>query len=150
MTEQEPPVLHDDDESSIVSVRLDPALPVHKAVEKAFIEEGWRDWLTVNLRALKNAAKKGGKMNRTANNAFMRALKEAGHLADAARAFLRRMGVESEQELEQIVEAYRQAQRAGSEDAFEIALATIESELRNRPELREQVLMRLGGRRKDA
>lgn len=109
------------------------------------IEEGYRDWLKTMLRGLKISATPGRKMNRTAVNGFQKALVEAGRLADAVQALFRRLNVDSEEELEKIINAYRLAQRAEPEDNLEVACLTIDAHLRERPEDREQLLRRFGG-----
>jgi hypothetical protein len=125
-----PDALDPAEERHLANLKLREDLPTSKAVHVAFIEEGWRPWMTVMLRALKASAKPGGRMNRTASNAFQRAMLDAGKLADAVAALLRRIGVDSEEELERIVNAYRQAQRAEPEDNVESATRVLEAHFR--------------------
>ena len=127
------------------SLKLRDDLPMHKAVQVALIEHGWRHWLKTILRALKNGAEPRGRMNRTAMNAFLKAVQDVGKLADAVAALLRELAVDSVEELKEIVDAYRQAQRAEPEDNLEVACLTIEAHLKEKPDDREQLLRRFGG-----
>lgn len=111
-------------------LKLRPDLPMHKAAHVALIEEGWKPWMKAVLRGVKASARPGAKFNRTAMNLFSKALVEAGRLADSVAALLRRLGVGSEEELEHIVAAYRQAQRAEPEDNVEMAVRTLEAHFR--------------------
>lgn len=122
--------LDDAEEKRLASLTLRPDLPTHKGAQVVLIEEGWRPFTVIILRALKQSAKPGGRFNRTAVNAFAKALAEAGKLADAVAALLRRLGVGSEEELERIVTAYRQAERAEPEDTVEISVQRLEAHFR--------------------
>lgn len=127
---EDPPgagALDPSEEAHFSNLALRSDLPTHKGAQVALIEEGWRPWLTIVLRGLKESAKPGRRFNRTAVNTFQKALIECGRLADAVAALLRRLGVSSEEELETIVAAYRQAQRAEPRDNVESAILMLEA-----------------------
>lgn len=124
-------------------VKLRSGLPTEKAAQVALIESGWEYWFKAVLRGVMKAAA-GGRATREMRS-FEKAITECGRLADPVKKLYSDLGVESQEDLERMVDAYRQAERHEEGDRLEAACLIIEAHLKRAPEDGESIVRRFGG-----
>ena len=124
-------------------MKLRTGLPTEKAAQVALIEHGWEYWFKAVMRGVMRAA--AGKRATRELRSFERAITECGRLAEPLKKLFSDLGVSGQDELEHMVDAYRQAERHDEADLLEAACQTIEKALKKDPAAGEGIVRRFGG-----